>query len=77
MTPEAIIANLTALVQAVMVPLGGLCGVAGTVLFASGKATDSPNIIRWGKNSWLAAIIAFGGAAVVSLAQYLSGRIFA
>ena len=76
MSPEVIIANLTALVQAVMVPLGTLCGLGGTCLFAAGRATDSPMMVRWGKNAWLGAIIAFGGAACVSLAQYLSGRIF-
>lgn len=77
MSPDQIITNVTELFRALLPGLGGLAAVAGTALFATGKATDSPNIVRWGKNSWVGALIAFSGAAVIGLLQYLSGRIFA
>jgi hypothetical protein len=75
MSPEQIVANVTALFQALMAPGGTLAAIVGTIAYGYGKAADSPNACRWGKNSWLGAGVLFGGAAVIGLVQNLSGRV--
>jgi hypothetical protein len=76
MTPQQLIANVTALVQPVLPGLGTLGAVLGTALYAGGKATDSPGVVAWGKKAWFGAIVAFGGATIIGLLQYIAGRIF-
>ena len=75
MTPEQLIANATALAQSLMPGGGTLAGIIGTLAYGYGKAADSPNACRWGKNSWIGAGVLFGGAAVIGLVQNISGRI--
>lgn len=76
MTPEQLIQNTTALAQGLMPVLATLAAVIGTLVYALGKAGDSPNLVRWGKNAWLGAAILFGGTAVVGLVQFVAGKIF-
>jgi hypothetical protein len=75
MTPEQIITNVTTLAQALMPGGGTLAGIVGTLAYGYGKAADSPNACRWGKNSWIGAGVLFGGAAVLGLIQNIAGRV--
>lgn len=75
MSPETIVTNVTTLAQSLMAPGGTLAAIVGTVAYGYGKAADSPNACRWGKNSWIGAGVLFGGAAIIGLIQNLSGRV--
>jgi hypothetical protein len=76
MTPEQLIQNVIALAQSLMPGGGTLAAVVGTLAYGYGKAADSPNAVRWGKNSWMGAAVLFGGTAVVGLIQYVAQRLF-
>lgn len=76
MTPEMLLANATALLQTLMTPGGALAALVGTAAYGYGKAADSPNATRWGKNAWLGAIILWAGTAVIGLVHYLSEQLF-
>ena len=77
MTPEQFISNITALAQGLMPGGGTLSAIVGTLAYGYGKAADSPQAVAWGKKAWTGAAVLFGGTAVVSLIQYVAGRIFA
>ena len=77
MTPEQLISNVTALAQSLMPGGGTLAAIVGTLAYGYGKAADSPNAVRWGKQSWVGAAVLFGGTAVVGLVQYVAQRVFA
>jgi hypothetical protein len=76
MTPEQLIANATALAQALMPGGGTLAGIIGTLAYGYGKAADSPMAVSWGKKGWMGAGVLFAGTAIVALVQNLSGRLF-
>lgn len=76
MTPEQLIQNAIALAQTLMPGGGTLAAIIGTLAYGYGKAGDSPNAVRWGKNAWFGAICLFGGTAIVSLVQYFAQRLF-
>lgn len=76
MTPEALIGNLTTLLLVLLIPLGGLAAVVSVVTYGLGKATDAPNLIYWGKNAALGAIVLFGGSAVTGILKAVAGRVF-
>lgn len=75
MTPETLIANATALAQALMPGGGTLAAIVGTLAYGYGKAADSPQAVSWGKKGWMGAGILFGGTAVVALVQNISQRL--
>ena len=77
MTPEQLISNVTGLAQSLLPGGGTLAAIVGTLAYGYGKAADSPNSVRWGKNAWIGAAVLFGGTAVIGLVQYVAGRIFA
>jgi hypothetical protein len=76
MTPEQFIQNATTLAQTLMPGGGTLAAIVGTLAYGYGKAADSPNAVRWGKNGWIGAAILFSGTAIVGLVQYVAGRLF-
>ena len=76
MDPATLIANVTSLAQTLMPGGGTLAAIVGTLAYGYGKAADSPNSVRWGKQSWIGSAVLFGGTAVVGLVQYIAGRIF-
>jgi hypothetical protein len=76
MTPEQLIQNAIALAQTLMPGGGTLAAIVGTLAYGYGKAADSPNAARWGKNAWIGAAVLFGGTAVIGLIQYVSLRLF-
>ena len=76
MTPEQLIANVTALAQSLMPGGGTLAAIIGTLAYGYGKAADSPQAVAWGKKGWIGAGVLFGGTAIVGLVQYVSGRLF-
>ena len=77
MTPEQLIANATALAQALMPGGGTLAGIVGTLAYGYGKAADSPAAVAWGKKGWIGAGVLFAGTAILGLVQNISGRLFA
>ena len=74
MTPEGFIANITAIVQAILAPLGPLALAVGTVAFVAGKLADNPGWSAWGRRGWFGAAVAFGASAVGALIQNLAHR---
>ena len=76
MTPDQLIQNAIALIQTLMPGGGTLAAITGTLAYGYGKAADSPNAVRWGKNAWIGAVVLFGGTAVIGLVQYVSQRLF-
>ena len=76
MTPEILIANATALAQALMPGGGTLAGIVGTLAYGYGKAADSPQAVAWGKKGWIGAGVLFAGTAIIGLVQNISGRLF-
>jgi hypothetical protein len=76
MTPEQLVANATALFQALMGPGGLLGAVVGTIVFSYGKIADSPMAVSWGKKAWMGAAVPIGGTAVIGLVQNVATRIF-
>lgn len=77
MTPETLLQNATALVQAILPFGGGLAAVIGLACYGYGKAADSPNVIRWGKQAWIGAAVLWAGSPVIELIKNISQRIFA
>jgi hypothetical protein len=75
-TPDQLIQNAIALIQTLMPGGGTLAAITGTLAYGYGKAADSPNAVRWGKNAWIGAVVLFGGTAVIGLVQYVSQRLF-
>ena len=76
MTPEQLIANATALAQALMPGGGTLAGIVGTLAYGYGKAADSPMAVSWGKKGWIGAGVLFAGTAIIGLVQNISTRLF-
>jgi hypothetical protein len=76
MTPEQLIANATALAQALMPGGGTLAAVTGTLAYGYGKAADSPQAVSWGKKGWIGAGVLFAGTAIIGLVQNISSRLF-
>jgi hypothetical protein len=75
-TPAQLIQNVTTLMQSVMPGGGTLAAITGVLAYGYGKAADSPQAVAWGKKAWVGAAVLFGGAAVISLVQYVAGQIF-
>ncbi len=76
MSPEILIQNVTSLAQSLLPGGGILAAIIGTLAYGYGKAADSPNAVRWGKNGWIGGGVLFGGMAIISLVQNVSTRIF-
>lgn len=76
MTPETLIQNAIALAQTLMPGGGTLAAIIGTLAYGYGKAGDSPNAVRWGKQAWIGAMCLFGGTAIISLVQFVAQRLF-
>lgn len=76
MTPEQFIQNAIALAQTLLPGGGTLAAIVGTLAYGYGKAGDSPNAVRWGKNAWIGAGVLFGGTVMVGLVQSVSQRLF-
>lgn len=75
MTPEQLIQNAISLAQGLLPGGGTLAGIIGTAAYGYGKAADSPNAVRWGKNGWIGAGVLFAGTAIISLVQYVANRL--
>jgi hypothetical protein len=76
MTPEQLIQNAISLAQSLMPGGGTLAAIIGTLAYGYGKAADSPNMVRWGKNGWIGAAILFSGTAIIGLVRYVAERLF-
>ena len=76
MSPESIFQNATTFLLAVSTVLAALCAAAGGVLYALGKAGDSPRFVAWAKNSWMGAFVALGTSTVFAIIQNVATRVW-
>jgi len=75
MDPVTLVQNAYALVQSLLLPLGGLVLVAGIALWALAKPLDSPRMSSIGTKSMIGGVALGASPSVIALLQTIGTRI--